>query len=83
VIVYATLALPTFISAEAALAFLGVGVRPPEVTWGKMLSDSVVYYRSVPTYLFVPGSLLFLVVLTFNTFGDAVRDALDPRGGRV
>jgi peptide/nickel transport system permease protein len=83
VIVYATLALPTFIAAEAALSFLGVGVNPPEVTWGKMLSDSVVYYTSVPTYLFIPGTLLLLVVLTFNTFGDAVRDALDPRAGRV
>jgi peptide/nickel transport system permease protein len=83
VIVYATLALPTFIAAEAALSFLGVGVNPPEVTWGRMLSDSVSSYRSVPTYLFVPGTLLFLVVLAFNTFGDAVRDALDPRAGRV
>lgn len=83
VIVYATLALPTFIAAEAALSFLGVGVNPPEVTWGKMLSDSVVYYTSVPTYLFIPGMLLLLVVLTFNTLGDAVRDALDPRAGRV
>ena len=83
VIVYATLALPSFIAAEAALAFLGVGVVPPEVTWGKMLSDSVVYYTSVPTYLFIPGTLLFLVVLAFNLFGDSVRDALDPRAGRV
>jgi peptide/nickel transport system permease protein len=83
VIVYATLALPTFIAAEAALSFLGVGIVPPEVTWGKMLADSVVYYNVVPTYLFIPGTLLFLVVLAFNLFGDAVRDALDPRAGRV
>ncbi|HVQ87570.1 MAG TPA: ABC transporter permease [Actinomycetes bacterium] len=83
ILVYATLALPTFIAAEAALSFLGVGINPPEVTWGKMLSQSVTYYTSVPTYLFVPGTLLFLVVLAFNIFGDAVRDALDPRAGRV
>jgi peptide/nickel transport system permease protein len=83
VIVYATLALPTFIAAEAALSFLGVGITPPTVTWGKMLADSVVYYSSVPTYLFIPGTLLFMVVLSFNLFGDAVRDALDPRAGRV
>jgi ABC-type dipeptide/oligopeptide/nickel transport system permease subunit len=83
VIVYATLALPSFIAAEAALAFLGVGIVPPEVTWGKMLSDSVVYYQSVPTYLFIPGTALFIVVLAFNLFGDSVRDALDPRAGRV
>ena len=83
VIVYATLALPSIIAAEAALAFLGVGVVPPEVTWGKMLSDSVVYYQSVPTYLFIPGTALFIVVLAFNLFGDSLRDALDPRAGRV
>ncbi len=83
VLVYATLALPTFIAAEAALSFLGVGINPPETTWGKMLAQSVTYYKAVPTYLFVPGTLLFLVVLAFNIFGDAVRDALDPRAGRV
>ena len=83
VLVYASLALPTFIAAEAALSFLGVGIRPPETTWGKMLAESVTYYTAVPTYLFIPGTLLFLVVLSFNLFGDAVRDALDPRAGRV
>jgi len=83
VLVYASLALPTIIAAEAALSFLGVGIRPPETTWGKMLAQSVTYYTSVPTYLFVPGTLLFMVVLAFNVFGDALRDALDPRAGRV
>lgn len=83
VLVYASLALPTIIAAEAALSFLGVGILPPETTWGKMLAQSVTYYTSVPTYLFVPGTLLFAVVLAFNVFGDAIRDALDPRAGRV
>jgi peptide/nickel transport system permease protein len=83
ILVYATLLLPSFIAAEAALSYLGVGVVPPAVTWGKMLGDSVNYFTVIPTYLFIPGTLLFLVVLAFNIFGDAVRDALDPRAGRV
>jgi peptide/nickel transport system permease protein len=83
VLVYATITLPSFIAFEAALSYLGVGVLPPTVTWGAMLSDSVDYYPVMPTYLFIPGTYLFLVVLTFNVFGDAVRDALDPRAGRV
>jgi len=83
ILVYASLLLPSFIAAEAALSYLGVGVVPPAVTWGKMLGDSVNYFTVIPTYLFIPGTLLFLVVLAFNLFGDAVRDALDPRAGRV
>jgi peptide/nickel transport system permease protein len=83
VLIYATITLPTFIAFEAALSFLGVGVAPPDTTWGKMLSDSLKYYTVVPTYLFIPGTLLFVVVLSFNLLGDAVRDALDPRQGRV
>jgi peptide/nickel transport system permease protein len=82
VLVYASLAFPSFIAAEAALAYLGVGVLPPTPTWGAMLSDSVRYFTVLPTYLFIPGTALFITVLTFNLFGDAVRDALDPRAGR-
>jgi ABC-type dipeptide/oligopeptide/nickel transport system permease subunit len=47
-----------------------------------MLADSVRYFAVVPTYLFIPGTALFIVVYAFNVFGDAVRDALDPRTGR-
>ena len=48
-----------------------------------MLGDSVRYFNVVPSLLFIPGTVLFVVVLTFNLFGDAVRDALDPKSGRV
>jgi ABC-type dipeptide/oligopeptide/nickel transport system permease subunit len=82
VLVYATMAFPGFIAAEAALAFLGVGVLPPTPTWGAMLSDSVKTFSVLPRYLFIPGTVLFITVLVFNLFGDAVRDALDPRAGR-
>ncbi len=82
ILVYASLAFPGFISAEAALAFLGVGVLPPTPTWGAMLNDSVRTFTVLPSYLFIPGMALFITVLVFNLFGDAVRDALDPRAGR-
>jgi peptide/nickel transport system permease protein len=82
IIVYVTISLPTLIAAEAALAYLGVGVIEPTPSWGKMLADSVRYFAVVPTYLFIPGTALFIVVYCFNVFGDAVRDALDPRTGR-
>ena len=56
---------------------------PPATTWGKMLADSVTYVTVMPTYLFIPGTALFFVVLVFNQLGDSVRDALDRRAGRV
>jgi peptide/nickel transport system permease protein len=81
-LVYASIALPTYITAEAALSFLGVGILPPEVTWGALLGSSVNYYEVDPALLFIPGTLLFIVVFTFNVLGDAIRDALDPRAAR-
>jgi peptide/nickel transport system permease protein len=83
ILVYATILLPTYIAAEAALSFLGVGLVPPTPSWGAMLAESVRYFTVLPGYLFIPGTYLFLVVLSFNLLGDAVRDALDPRAGRV
>lgn len=83
ILVYSSLLLPSFIAFEAALSYLGVGVLPPTVTWGQMLGESVSFFQIIPTYLFIPGMYLFIVVLAFNLFGDAVRDALDPRAGRV
>lgn len=82
IIVYVTISLPTLIAAEAVLSYLGVGIQEPTPSWGKMLADSVRYFAVVPTYLFIPGTALFIVVYAFNVFGDAVRDALDPRTGR-
>ena len=83
ILVYTSIIIPTYIAAEATLSFLGVGLLPPSPSWGAMLSDSVTYYRVLPTYLFIPGTVLFIVVLAFNLLGDAIRDALDPRAGRA
>jgi peptide/nickel transport system permease protein len=79
ILVYATLTLPSYIGLEAALSFLGVGVRAPETTFGAMLANSVNYMNVVPAYLFIPGTVLVVLVVAFNLFGDAVRDALDPK----
>ena len=78
ILVYSTLLIPTNILFEAALSFLGVGVRPPTATWGGMLSDAVTYY-TIPHFMFWPGLAIFVTVLAFNLLGDGLRDALDPR----
>ncbi|MGN6524009.1 MAG: ABC transporter permease [Actinomycetes bacterium] len=83
ILVYATISLPTYIALESALSFLGVGILPPAATWGSMLGDAVRYMVVDPAYLLIPGAMLFVVVFAFNLLGDAVRDALDPRAGRV
>ncbi|MGW4027777.1 ABC transporter permease [Streptomyces sp. NPDC004838] len=80
--VYATLMIPTNILTEAALSFLGAGVKPPTASWGQMLSSAVKTYESDPTFMVVPGLAIFITVLAFNLFGDGVRDALDPKGTR-
>ena len=78
ILVYSTLLIPTNILFEAALSFLGVGVRPPTPTWGGMLSDAVNFY-TIPHFMLWPGLAIFSTVLAFNLFGDGLRDALDPR----
>ena len=81
ILVYSTLLIPTNILFEAALSFLGVGIRPPTPSWGGMLSDAVVFYTQ-PHFMFWPGMAIFVTVLAFNLFGDGLRDALDPRANR-
>jgi ABC-type dipeptide/oligopeptide/nickel transport system permease subunit len=80
ILVYSTLLIPTNILFEAALTYLGVGVRAPTPTWGGMLSDATKYYQIAPHFMLVPGLAIFITVLAFNLFGDGLRDALDPRG---
>jgi peptide/nickel transport system permease protein len=82
ILVTVALNIPTMITAEAALTFLGAGVIDPTSDWGAMLLASVPFYSVDPTYTFIPGFGLFLLVLAFNLLGDSVRDALDPRSSR-
>lgn len=82
IIVIVSLALPGYVAVESTLSFLGVGLLPPDASWGIMLGDSVKYYRADPTYLFIPGTALIILVLAFNLLGDGLRDALDPKSDR-
>ncbi|MFF4020551.1 ABC transporter permease [Streptomyces sp. NPDC001843] len=79
VITYAALLVPTNITVEAALSFLGVGVKPPTPSWGQMLTAADVWYQAAPQYLLLPAGALFLTVLALTVLGDGVRTALDPR----
>ncbi|MDT0201467.1 ABC transporter permease [Nocardioides sp. AE5] len=82
ILVTFTLMMPAFVSAEAALSYLGVGITPPTPTLGNLLTDSLRYADSVYVYFFVPAVLIALIVISFNLLGDGLRDALDPKGHR-
>jgi peptide/nickel transport system permease protein len=82
IIVVFTLTLPAIITGEAALAYLGVGIVEPTPDWGRMVNRGAQVYLADPMYMIVPGSALLVMVLAFNLLGDAVRDALDPKGIR-
>ncbi|MFJ3927969.1 ABC transporter permease [Streptomyces sp. NPDC090022] len=79
VIVVATIALGTYIALEATLSFLGVGLRPPTVSWGIDISNAAPQIRNAPHMLLWPAGALSVTVLAFIMLGDAVRDALDPK----
>ncbi|MEU2434813.1 ABC transporter permease [Streptomyces rubradiris] len=79
VIVVATIALGTYIALEATLSYLGVGLRPPSVSWGIDISAASPFIRNAPHALLWPSGALAVTVLAFIMLGDAVRDALDPK----
>src|SRR5258708_1639288 len=79
IIVAVTVDIANVILAEARWGFLGIGTQPPYPSWGRMISDARPYMRSSPTLLLYPSLALGITVLAFNFFGDALRDALDPR----
>jgi oligopeptide transport system permease protein len=78
-IVVGTITLGAYIGAEATLSFLGIGLRPPVVSWGIMISEGRNYMAAAPHMMFFPAAFLVTTVLSFVLLGDAVRDALDPR----
>jgi peptide/nickel transport system permease protein len=78
-IVQTTLALSTAILAEATLSFLGLGIQPPEPSWGTMLGTGRKYMELAPWVAVFPGAAVMLLVLGFNLLGDGLRDVLDPR----
>jgi peptide/nickel transport system permease protein len=82
IIVYTTLFIPANILLEAALSFLGVGVQPPQSSWGKMLADATQIFNTAWWYMLAPGCALLFTVLAFNLVGDGMQDALNPKGTR-
>jgi peptide/nickel transport system permease protein len=79
ILVQATVSIPTAIIGEAVLSFLGLGVQPPEPSWGTMLNAAQQFLETAPWMAWWPGLAIFVLTLSFNLAGDGVRDVLDPR----
>lgn len=78
-VVAETLAIPGYISTEAFLSFIGLGVNPPTPSWGAMISDGARAIRTYPNQAIFPALALAITMFAFNFLGDGLRDALDPR----
>lgn len=79
VIVYTTLTIPSVMLLEAFLSFLGLGIQPPESSWGLLISYGVETMEEYPWLIFFPGLFLSITLFALNFLGDGLRDALDPR----
>jgi len=79
IIVFFTLTIANNMLLEAALSFLGVGVQPPNTSWGTMIASGFELLTSAPLLTIAPSTMILLTVLSVNVFGDGLRDALDPR----
>jgi len=79
IIVAATFGVANAILLESALSYLGLGIQPPQASWGNMLSNAQAYLWQNPLLPMYPGALILLSVLAYNFLGDGLRDALDPR----
>jgi peptide/nickel transport system permease protein len=77
-IVWGTLGVATTVLLEATLSFLGVGVQPPQPSWGNIIYESQSYFQAAPWLVFIPGAIILATALSFNLVGDALRDLLDP-----
>jgi peptide/nickel transport system permease protein len=78
VIVQVTLLLAASLLAEASLSFLGLGVQPPQPSWGAMLARAYNYLEIAPEQMYAPGFAILLTALSFNALGESLRVALDP-----
>ncbi len=77
-IVWGTLGIATTVLLEATLSFLGIGVQPPQASWGNIIFESQSYFTAAPWLVYYPGLAILLTALSFNLVGDALRDILDP-----
>lgn len=79
IVVIATLGIASTILAEASLSFLGLGIQPPNASWGSMVNFGKDYLYQAPWYLFAPGIAMFITILGINLIGDKIRDHFDPK----
>lgn len=79
IIVYITFDIPSYIFAEAFLSFIGLGIQPPQTSWGAMASAGQQVMLFYPSQLIFPSLAIAITMLSFNLFGDGLRDALDPK----
>jgi len=82
ILVTFSLAVPSYVTGEAALSFLGIGMVEPTPDFGAMIFRSLSYLETDPAYMVFPGVTIFVLVLAYNLFGDRLRDALDPKSKR-
>jgi len=82
IVISVSMALPGYITAEAGLTFLGVGLIEPTPSWGVTISQATTYYKTIPNYLWLPVLGVTLLVIALSLLGDAVRDAFDPKTRR-
>jgi oligopeptide transport system permease protein len=81
VIIYASLTVPGVMLLEATLSFLGLGIQPPDASWGVLISEGAASMAVYPWMLIGPGAFFMLTLLALNLIGDGLRDALDPKSG--
>ncbi len=79
IIISASLAFATAVLSEAGLSYLGLGIQPPDPSWGRMLKEAQSYLSRAPWYTLSPGIIITMAVLGFNLLGDGIRDLRDPR----
>lgn len=76
--VWGTLGVATTVLLEATLSYLGIGVQPPQPSWGNIIFENQTYFTSAPWLVFIPGTAIIVLALSFNLVGDALRNILDP-----
>ena len=78
VIVQMTMLMAVALLAEASLSFLGLGMQPPDSSWGSMLARAYLYMEIAPAQMYAPGIAILVTALAFNALGESLREALDP-----
>jgi len=82
IIIYTTLTIPSVILLESFLSFLGLGIQPPQSSWGSLISNGVETMEEYPWLLIFPGIVLSVTLFSLNFLGDGLRDALDPKASK-